>query len=998
MSLKIPSFVAASLMLALPLVPLNATDAQASGDAEGEGTPEDPYLIGSASQLHGLRDNLSAHYLLVNDIDLSGHGHWTPIGHGSEFNGTLEGDGHRVIGLHIHSYGDDIGLFSAIGPSGRVANLSLLLAEVTGIDSVGALAGRSNGTVHNCSASGEVSALGDRGGALIGSAGASSVIERGHASGRVSGDGLVGGVVGDNHGSVINSSSSASVTGTGIGAGGLAGGNHGDLLNCSSTGPVDGTESSGGLAGVNHGSINGSKASGETEGIRKAGGLVGENHGVVEHSQSSAKTEGSFSVGGLAGHNEGSVRNSSSSGGVYGTMGHLGGLTGFNAGEVVNSHYNISAVSINGANKVTLGGLFEHQYREWQANNMTLNVVDHYKEEEGAQLIEDVQGMRDLLGFAHDPGLEFRLGHNIELERGLYIPYMAAQFDGGGCVITGLDVEQPLSGSVALFGQLRGAVEALDLREANIKGYKDVGGLVGFAHGGSSVSNASVTGEISGHSNVGALLGRAAADSMVLNAHAGGDVSGYRATGGLLGVNWGSINNSYANVSVTGTVLTGALIGDNQGTAGSAYWNNETTVQEGAGAGNEAGMKGLNNSDMRKNQSFTGWDFDATWFIDEGNSTPLLRHSLWPSISAIPDQTVRELGHFRYSAKVDAEVEWGIEDNPEFLSINESKGVVNGTPPSNGADLYRMNITASDRFGNEDRKQFNLTVTSAWAPSFVSAPVEEGQETAPYGYVAEANESVSWSWETSPDAGFLSFAVVNGSLNISGVPSLGDAGSYQVNITATSDEGNLNESQNINLTVLPSTAIVSEAAGTAAADAIYRYQAEANVEVAAQGWSLTSDAPFPVEVNEDGLVTASPGMEDLGDYYVHLTAESVHGVAGSQNYTLTVSDMVKVTGTVIDSDGEPVAGANVLVDGEKRTSTNDSGRYEFTIEAGEYTLTADKPGMYFKKLDLKAVPGEDPEMDPIEEDELVRGLIYTGFMAVALAMVGGGLWLMRRQG
>ncbi len=996
MALKLSSLIAASLMLALLLVPLGATDAQSSGDLEGEGTPADPYLIGSASQLDDVRNNLSAHYRLVNDIDLSGHGLWTPIGLGSEFVGVIEGDGHSISGLRVNLNAEGIGLFSAIGASGRAANLSLLSAQVVGIDSVGALAGISNGTIENLSFNGEVSALGDRVGGVVGLAGAPSLIERSHSSGTVSGYGLVGGMVGENRGSISNSSSSAAVSGAGVGTGGLVGYNNGSVQNCSSAASVEGVESSGGLVGLNNGSIIGSEASGDAEGVRRTGGLVGENQGEIEGSASSAKASGKFSVGGLAGHNLGSIRNCSSSGDVEGTMGHLGGLTGSNAGEVFNSHYNISAVSINGAKQLTLGGLFERQYHDWRANNMTLDVDDYFAREGGAHLIEDVQGMRDLLGFAHDPGLSFRLLHNLEMEQGLYIPYVAAQFDGGGCVISGLDVEQPLSGSLALFGQARGAVERLDLREAKVKGYMDVGGLVGLAYNGSSINNVSVAGEFSGHSNVGAVIGRSIDGSALSKAHASGELSAHRAGGGLLGHNEGSVAESYANVSVTGTTSLGALIGDNQGTAASSYWNNETSVaQQGAGAGDGSGMEGLNSSDMRKETSFVGWDFIATWAIDEGNSTPLLQHSLWPKLSAIPDQAIRELDSFLFSVKADAEAEWAIE-GAHFLEI-DGKGTIIGRPQADDAGDYQVNVTATDRLGNEGREQFNLTVTKAWAPSFESSPLNEGQETAAYSYVAVANESVVWSWEASPGAGFLSLAVVNGSLNISGVPSPGAAGSYWVNITATSVEGNLNETQTIDLSILPATAIVSEAPATAAAGAPYQHQAEANVEVAAQGWWLSSDAPFPVAVDDDGLLTASPGMEHVGDYYVHLRAESLHGVIGGQNYTLTVSDMVRVSGAVLDSDGMPVAGADVLVDGVKKAVTNETGRYVFSVQAGEYTLTADKPGMYFKKLDLNAVPGVEAEMDPIEEDQLARGMLFAGFMAAALALVGGGLWALRRR-
>lgn len=45
----------------------------------GSGTMADPYLVQTAEQLQGIRDNLSAHYKLANTIDLSGMD-FKPIG------------------------------------------------------------------------------------------------------------------------------------------------------------------------------------------------------------------------------------------------------------------------------------------------------------------------------------------------------------------------------------------------------------------------------------------------------------------------------------------------------------------------------------------------------------------------------------------------------------------------------------------------------------------------------------------------------------------------------------------------------------------------------------------------------------------------------------------------------------------------------------------------------------------------------------------------------
>ncbi len=48
--------------------------------AGGSGTAEDPWQVATAEQLDRIRDDLTAHYILIDDIDLSGYENWIPIG------------------------------------------------------------------------------------------------------------------------------------------------------------------------------------------------------------------------------------------------------------------------------------------------------------------------------------------------------------------------------------------------------------------------------------------------------------------------------------------------------------------------------------------------------------------------------------------------------------------------------------------------------------------------------------------------------------------------------------------------------------------------------------------------------------------------------------------------------------------------------------------------------------------------------------------------------
>ena len=68
-----------SLVTLLVLSMLSSVSAEMTFEG-GSGTAEDPWQIATAEQLDRVRDDLTAHYILTADIDLSGYENWDPIG------------------------------------------------------------------------------------------------------------------------------------------------------------------------------------------------------------------------------------------------------------------------------------------------------------------------------------------------------------------------------------------------------------------------------------------------------------------------------------------------------------------------------------------------------------------------------------------------------------------------------------------------------------------------------------------------------------------------------------------------------------------------------------------------------------------------------------------------------------------------------------------------------------------------------------------------------
>jgi PKD repeat protein len=116
--------------------------------------------------------------ILTRDIDARATANWSdksgepgfiPIGTAAQpFSGTLEGNGHRIFGLHINRPGlDSVGLFGHIGISGIVRGVGLDNISITGGNQVGGLAGVNEGMINQCYVQGDVAGLQEVGG-LVG--------------------------------------------------------------------------------------------------------------------------------------------------------------------------------------------------------------------------------------------------------------------------------------------------------------------------------------------------------------------------------------------------------------------------------------------------------------------------------------------------------------------------------------------------------------------------------------------------------------------------------------------------------------------------------------------------------------------------------------------------------------------------------------------------------------------------------------------------------------
>lgn len=116
----------------------------------GAGTEKNPYLITSCDELFEVRSDLTAHYKLMNDIDLgawleenSPQYGWSPIGTASSpFSGVFDGNNKNILNLRItRETSNNLGLFGYV-ESATIKNIVIINPQVVGNDNVGAILGQ----------------------------------------------------------------------------------------------------------------------------------------------------------------------------------------------------------------------------------------------------------------------------------------------------------------------------------------------------------------------------------------------------------------------------------------------------------------------------------------------------------------------------------------------------------------------------------------------------------------------------------------------------------------------------------------------------------------------------------------------------------------------------------------------------------------------------------------------------------------------------------------
>jgi hypothetical protein len=347
---------------------LSASCTLLSFSGNGSGTEEDPFQITNVHQLQEMKDELDAHYILMNDIDASETREWNVGDHDGDpntpdqamgfepvgkfemenptngFAGSFDGQGHLISGIYINRPLEiGVGLFGYIHSSCYIKNLSIENIYIQGYRTVGGLVGiiattteNSSINISGCNITGEL--YGDINiGALCGysatdAEGSTIKISETHSDIKITGyNSDIGGIIGSNiakngNVSIQNCTASCDITGDNY-IGGICGTNNSQsgeitIQSCSSRGKISGSSFVGGLCGFNFCqnnkiTIHDCFSNFEITGTVNVGGFCGFNQAqsntiLITKCFSQSNIVGLSNVGGFVGQNYSIFQNTTS--------------------------------------------------------------------------------------------------------------------------------------------------------------------------------------------------------------------------------------------------------------------------------------------------------------------------------------------------------------------------------------------------------------------------------------------------------------------------------------------------------------------------------------------------------------------------------------------------------------------------------------------------------------------------------------------------------------
>ena len=678
-----------------------------------------------------------------DDYHNSGAG-WEPIGDGISaslrYHAIFDGGGHTISNLFINRLATyDVGLFGATGTSGKIRNVGLEGANVTGsrLGNTGALIGTAYGTVDAAYSTGSVTgtnqvgglvgymfssgsiqrsystasvtASGNNAGGLVALSGVGSGrgIRGSYATGAVSGTNYVGGLVGHSNQNIIASYARGAVNGTGSNVGGLVGMRSARTITNSYWDVTTSTQADDGDAATGEGKTTSDLATPQANG---SGSAIYANWNLDLDSDSNADDPWDFGTASeypalKADFNRDSVK--SAVDGDFGRQPRAAPVVTVDYDTDGDNLIEVSTLAQLNAIRYDLDGNGDSTHATYTGafpnaasgmgcaatclgyeltTDLDFN-TDTGSDSSGAAVIDSDDDYNSGSGWAPIGGR------------------FTAIFNGNGHVIKNLFINR--SGGAGLFNSFesRQTIRNLGLENVNITGGDSVGPLASTLYS-ATVERVYATGSVTGRQNTGGLVGFAAYSFSLIvnptlrNSYSRVAVTGTNHVGGLVGfVNSGlNLTNSYFAGTISGTGAdVGSLVGRALSvTATRSYWDGDRA----SGAGGRPAGASRTTSALQTPTGATGiysaWA-TATWDFGTASEYPALKYDTNGNGAA----TWEEFGNQVRAAPANAPPAFsaGADTTPNVAEGATAVGNYAATDPESDSLTYAVTGTDASYFG-----------------------------------------------------------------------------------------------------------------------------------------------------------------------------------------------------------------------------------------------------------------------------------------------------------
>lgn len=361
-----------------------------------------------ASKVNGGTSFSGKTVVLTANISLSSSTSFTPIGNASyPFAGTFNGNGFTISNLYISASSTDyIGLFGY--STGTIKNVTVSGTTIAGNNYVGAIVGKSTGTVDNCKNT-NIAITGTTNfvGGIVGET--TGTVKNCINSVAITGASKVGGIVGGSESgsiTIYNCKNTGNISSSSVGTGGIIGSDTGTGVTvsyCTNSGTIAITGNQDGAGGIlgttgitgevattNYDGnivINNCKNTGTVSCRYSAGGIIGNTSAnlSISYCINTSQINAIRCVGGMVGYAcnvkiGSSIANCYNSGKIQATQGGIAGMAGMIYGDTGSGYITITNCGNDGVIEGTERSTDDNWYQGYSgiANGNTLKITNCY--------------------------------------------------------------------------------------------------------------------------------------------------------------------------------------------------------------------------------------------------------------------------------------------------------------------------------------------------------------------------------------------------------------------------------------------------------------------------------------------------------------------------------------------------------------------------------------------------------------------------------------------